>query len=139
VKLSPKALLIYFSVISVSGLLIRIFVSPIPCPNVLEITDPGNILLSAALVLLFLGVIYYLKAKGSPRQNRISFAIAVALAFGITFAAIVFVMVRALLGPFGGALFIPLFFPLYSVGLIIGGAIGNWLAKRMEICALAQA
>jgi H+/Cl- antiporter ClcA len=133
VELSTKALPIYFSVIFVSGLLIRVFVSPILWPNIPEITDPGNILLSAAVVFLCLGAVYYLKTQGSPTQNRIAFDIAAALAFALTFVLIVFVIFTTMLGSSGGDLFTPMFFPLYLLGLIIGGAVGNWLAKRTEI------
>ncbi len=138
-KLSPRALLIYFSLIFVSGLLIRIFVSPILWPNIPEITDPGSILLWSAVAFLGLGVIYYLKTQGSPKQTRIFWTIAVAIMFAFPFADIGFLIVRALLESSGAALFFPIFVPLYFVGLIIGGAIGKWVGKRMETRALALA
>jgi hypothetical protein len=98
------------------------------------------------VVFLGLAVIYYLKTQGSAKQTRIFWTIAVAIMFSAPFAWISFAMIRALLGSSGATLFDPsasasllLLVPLYFVGLIIGGVIGNWVGKKMETRALAPA
>ncbi len=50
--MSPKTLIIFFSLLFVAGVLIRIFISPILWPDVPEIVDPLRIILSTAMVFL---------------------------------------------------------------------------------------
>jgi hypothetical protein len=133
VRLSPRALLIYFSLIFVSGLLIRLFVSPVLWPNIPEVVDPGDILLSSAIVFLSLAAIYYLKTSGSARQVRIFWMVAFALMFSFALALAGSFIIKELLGLSGDTLFVLVYAPLYLVGLPVGALIGNRVGKRMEM------
>jgi hypothetical protein len=126
VKFSPRALLIYFALLFVSGLLIRVFISPILWPNISEITDLGDILVSSAMVILMLSVIYYLKTQGSPKQVRIFFTVALGVAIAFPFALVFSLALEVPLGVPRASLFDP----FYLVGLVLGLVIGNWVGKR---------
>jgi hypothetical protein len=124
--MSPKNILIFFSLILVSGVLIRIFISPILWPDVPEIVDPLRIILSYAMVFLLLSVLYYLKTSGSPKQWRVFWIVGLGLSIGFPFSVVGDLMVKALLGRSPDVLF-PL---LYFVGVAIGAVIGNWVGKK---------
>ena len=125
-KMSPKNLLIYFSLILVSGVLIRIFISPILWPDISEIVDPLRIILSSAMVFLLLSVLYYLKVHGSPKQIRVFWVVSLGLSIGFPFSVVGVPMFKALFGRSPDVLF-PL---LYFVGVAIGAFIGNWVGKK---------
>ncbi len=124
--MSPKTLIIFFSLLFVVGVLIRIFISPILWPDVPEIVDPLRIILSTAMVFLMLSVIYYLKVGASPKHIRIFWIVCLGLSIGFPFAFVGVVMFRALVGNSPDVLF-PL---LYFVGVAIGAFIGNWVGKK---------
>ena len=125
-KLAPKTLLIFFSLIFVSGVLIRIFISPILWPDVPEIVDPLRIILSSAMVFLILSGIYYLKTSGSPKQWRVFWIVSLGLSIGFPFSVVGDFMLKALFGRYPDVLY-PL---LYFVGVAIGAVIGNWVGKK---------
>ena len=124
--MSPKTLLIFFSLLFVSGVLIRIFISPILWPDVPEIVDPLRIILSSAMVFLLLSVLYYLKVHGSPKQIRVFWIVSLGLSIGFPFSVVGDLMFKALFGRSPDILF-PL---LYFVGVAIGAFIGNWVGKK---------
>jgi len=124
--MSPKTLIIFFSLLFVVGVLIRIFISPILWPDVPEIVDPLRTFLSATVVFLILSVVYYLKVGASPKHIRIFWIFCLGLGIGFPFAFVGVLMFRALVGSSPDALF-PL---LYSVGVAIGAFIGNWVGKK---------
>ena len=126
VKMSPKNLLILFSLILVSGVLIRIFISPILWPDVPEIVDPLRIILSFVMMFSVLSVIYYLKVHGSPKQIRVFWIVSLGLSIGFPFSVVGDLMFKALFGRSPDILF-PL---LYFVGVAIGAFIGNWVGKK---------
>ena len=125
-KMAPKTLLIFFSLIFVSGVLIRIFLSPILWPDVPEIVDLLRIILSYAMVFLLLSGLYYLKTSGSPKQWRVFWIVGLGLSIGFPFSLVGDLMVKALFGRSPDILF-PL---LYFVGVAIGAVIGNWVGKK---------
>jgi len=124
--MSPKSLLIFFSLLFVVAVFIRIFISPILWPDVPEIVDPLRILLSSAIVFLILGILYYLKMHASPKQIRIFWIVSLGLSIGFPFSFVGVIMFRALVGNSPDVLF-PL---LYFVGFAIGAFIGNWVGKK---------
>ena len=126
VKVSRKTLLIFFSLLFVVGVLIRIFISPILWPDVPEIVEPLRIILSSAMVFLMLSVIYYLKVRGSPKQFRVFWIVSLGLCIGFPFSVVGVLIFKALLGRSPDILF-PL---LYFIGVAIGAVIGNWVGKK---------
>jgi len=124
--MSPKTLIIFFSLLFVVAVFIRIFISPILWPGVPEIVDPLRILLSSAIVFLILGILYYLKVQASPKQIRIFWIVSLGLSIGFPFSVVGVLMFRALVGSSPAILF-PL---LYFVGFAIGAFIGNWVGKK---------
>ena len=84
--MSPKTIIIFFSLLFVVGVLIRIFISPILWPGVPEIVAPLRIILSAAMVFLMFRVIYYLKVGASPKQIRIYWIVSLGLGIGFPFS-----------------------------------------------------
>ena len=124
--MSPKTLIIFFSLLFVVGVLIRIFISPILWPDVPEIVDPLRIILSSAMVFLMLSVIYYLKVHASPKQIRIFWIVSLGLSIGFPFSVVGVLMFRALVGSSPAILF----YLLYFVGVAIGAFIGNWVCKK---------
>ena len=125
-KMSPKTLLIFFSLILALGVLIRIFLSPILWPDVPEIVDPLRIILSFAMVFFGLSVLYYLKTSGSPKQFRVFWIVSLGLGIGFPFSLVGDFMLKALFGRYPDILY-PL---LYFVGVAIGAVIGNWVGKK---------
>ena len=126
VKMSPKTLLIFFSLLFVVAVLIRIFISPILWPDVPEIVDPLRIILSFAMVFLMLSVLYYLKTSGSPKQWRVFWIVSLGLSIGFPFSLVGDFMLKALFGRSPDVLY-PL---LYFIGVAIGAVIGNWVGKK---------
>lgn len=124
--MSPKTILLFFSIILVSGVLIRIFISPILWPDIPEIVNPLRIILSTTLMFLILGVLYYLKTRGSPKQIRVFWIVSLGLSIGFPFSVVGDLMVKALFGRSPDVLFLLLYF----VGFAIGAFIGNWVGKK---------
>ena len=124
--MSRKTLLIFFSLLFVSGVLVRIFISPILWPDVPEIVDPLRIILSFAMVFFGLSVLYYLKTSGSPKQWRVFWIVSLGLSIGFPFSLVGDFMLKALFGRYPDVLY-PL---LYFVGVTIGAFIGNWVGKK---------
>ena len=125
-KLAPKTLLIFFSLIFVSGVLIRIFISPILWPDVPEIVDLLRIILSSAMVFLILSVIYYLKVHASPKGIRVFWIVSLGLGIGFPFSVVGVLIFKALFGRSPDILFLLLYF----TGVAIGAVIGNWVGKK---------
>jgi hypothetical protein len=126
VKMSRKTLLIFFSLLFVVAVLIRIFISPILWPDVPEIVDPLRIILSFAMVFFGLSVLYYLKTSGSPKQWRVFWIVSLGLSIGFPFSLVGDFMLKALFGRYPDVLY-PL---LYFIGVAIGAFIGNWVGKK---------
>ena len=124
--MSRKTLLIFFSLLFVVAVLIRIFISPILWPDVPEIVDPLRIILSFAMVFFGLSVLYYLKTSGSPKQWRVFWIIGLGLSIGFPFSLVGDFMLKALFGRYPDVLY-PL---LYFIGVAIGAFIGNWVGKK---------
>ena len=124
--MSPKTLLIFFSLLLVSGVLIRIFISPILWPDVPEIVGPLRIILSSAVVFFGLSVIYYLKVHASPKGIRAFWIVSLGLSIGFPFSVVGDLIFKALFGRSPDILF-PL---LYFTGVAIGAVIGNWVGKK---------
>jgi hypothetical protein len=98
--MSRKTLLIFFSLLFVVGVLIRIFISPILWPDVPEIVE--------------------------PQQFRVFWIVSLGLGIGFPFSVVGVLMLKALLGRSPDILF-PL---LYFIGVAIGAVIGNWVGKK---------
>jgi len=124
--MSPKTLIIFFSLLFVVGVLIRIFISPILWPSVPEIVDPLRIILSTTLMFLILVVLYYLKTHASPKQVRVFWIVSLGLSIGFPFSVVGDLMVKALFGCSPDVLFLLLYF----VGFALGAFIGNWVGKK---------
>jgi hypothetical protein len=124
--MSRKTLLIFFSLLFVVAVLIRIFISPILWPDVPEIVDPLRIILSFAMVFFGLSVLYYLKTSGSPKQWRVFWIVSLGLSIGFPFSLVGDFMLKALFGRYPDVLY-PL---LYFIGVAIGAFIGNWVGKK---------
>jgi hypothetical protein len=124
--MSRKTLLIFFSLLFVVAVLIRIFISPILWPDVPEIVDPLRIILSYAMVFFGLSVLYYLKTSGSPKQWRVFWIVSLGLSIGFPFSLVGDFMLKALFGRYPDVLY-PL---LYFIGVAIGAFIGNWVGKK---------
>ncbi len=124
--MSHKKIIIFFALLFVAGVLIRIFISPILWPDVPEIVDPLRIILSSAMVFLMLSVIYRLKVGASAKQIRIFWIVCLGLSIGFPFSFVGVLMFRALVGISPDVLFSL----LYCVGVAIGAFIGNWVGKK---------
>ena len=124
--MSPKTILIFFSIILVSGVLIRIFISPILWPDIPEIVNPLRIILSTTLMFLILGVLYYLKTRASPKQVRVFWIVSLGLTIGFPFSVVVDLMAKVLFGCSPDFLFLLLYF----AGFAIGAFIDNWVGKK---------
>lgn len=124
--MSPKTILIFFSIILVSGVLIRIFISPILWPDIPEIVNPLRIILSTTLMFLILGILYYLKTRASPKQVRAFWIVSLGLTIGFPFSVVGDLMVKALFGSSPNVLFLLLYF----IGVAIGAFIGNWVGRK---------
>nr|MDO8097750.1 hypothetical protein [Candidatus Njordarchaeota archaeon] len=123
--MSRRILLVFFSLLFFSGFLVFIIIPLILQSGIVGVTDLVYRLLYFGLASLLLVVVYHLRTGGSPRQLRVFWTVVVALVFAFPFAAVCWVIARALIGP-------PptLFIPLYLVGLALGMLIGYWVGKR---------
>ena len=125
-KLSSKKLAIYFIIIFVVVVLSRIFVSPWLWPEKTELVDPIITLMTFTVAGLGLGLIYYLKTAGSPKQMRLFFVTCSGLGFGFILSIVSGIILATFIRP------VPLLltFLLYAIMFIAGAYIGDKIGKK---------
>lgn len=130
--MSRKNLLILFSLIFISGVIIRIFVSPILWPNIPEVVDPLHIAMSSIAVLVVLSLVYYLKVYGTPKTIRLFYTLTIGLALGFGIFAVISTISKFFMKyTFKGFYFYIVFVSSYGIAFIIV----NYWSKRLFIPA----
>lgn len=125
-RLSRKTLLILFSLIFVSGLLIRIFISPILWPSIPEVVDPLRIVLSSIAVFSGLSICYYVRVHAGPKGIRLFYTITIGLSLGFGIWLAAYLLYQAVLGQRPpDFLFLLMFVIAYIIALYIGDMIGK--------------
>jgi hypothetical protein len=130
-KKSHKKLLIFFLFLFFSVLIIIVVTSVIPWSSIPGIADAVGMLLSAALALLVLAVVFYLRNQGSTRQLLAFWIIAFGFMIGFPFTLVTSLALEAFFGvPRGSQLAHALFELLSVVGFGIGMVLGYYYGKR---------
>lgn len=129
VGMSRKNLLILFSLIFISGVFIRIFVSPILWPNIPEVVDPLHIVLSSIAALVVLSLVYYLKVHGTPKTMRLFYTLTIGLALGFAIFAVISTISKFFMEyTFKGSYFYLVFISSYVIAFIVV----NYWSKRLH-------
>jgi membrane protease YdiL (CAAX protease family) len=126
----PRLLSVYFILIFVTGVLLRLFVLPSLWPAAIEITDSAIALLVLFSVMLI--VVYYLKTQGSKKQLRTIFALGIALPVGFLIYAVVSIVIRTLTETIsqGWSEFIIILAIGYTIGFIIAVPASKKMLER---------
>jgi hypothetical protein len=126
-KMSRKALIVFFLFLFFMGFLLLVFVTPVLMRNTpLGLGDPAVQLVSYSLSLIGFFLFYYVVSYGSPRQVKILWTIVGGIALAWLFATVSSIALRVAFGTPVAELYVQLFF----LGLAIGVPIANWLARR---------
>ena len=128
VGMSRKNLLILLSLIFISGVFIRIFVSPILWPNIPEVVDPLHIVLSSIAMLVLLSLVYYLNVGGTPKTIRLFYTLTIGLALGFAIFAVISTISVFLEYTFKGPYFYLVFISSYVIAFIVA----KYLSKLVE-------
>ena len=128
VGMSRKNLLILLSLIFISGVFIRIFVSPTLWPNIPEVVDPLHIVLSSIAMLVLLSLVYYLKVHGTPKTIRLFYTLTIGLALGFAIFAVISTISVFLEYTFKGPYFYLVFISSYVIAFIVA----KYLSKLVE-------
>lgn len=138
VGMSRKNLLILFSLIFISGVFIRIFVSPTLWPNIPEVVDPRHIVLSSIAVLVVLSLVYlmnysvgisHLKVYGTPKTIRLFYTLTIGLALGFAIFAVIATISKFFMEyTFKGSYFYLVFISSYVIAFIVV----NYWSKRLH-------
>ncbi len=128
-KSSSRKLAIYFIIIFVVAVLSRIFVSPWLWPEKTELVDPILTLITFTAAGVGLGLIYYLKTAGSPKQMRVFFVACSGLGFGFILWTVSGIILATFIRP------VPLLliFLLYAIMFIAGAYIGDKIGKKRKL------
>ncbi|MGQ9552396.1 MAG: hypothetical protein ACUVUE_08225 [Candidatus Bathycorpusculaceae bacterium] len=86
--MNRKTLALYFLLLFVVGIFIRIFISPLLWPGVAEVVDLSRTVLTFVVVALVLGVIYYIRTQGSLKQVRLFYTVTIGLGLGFPIYAV---------------------------------------------------
>lgn len=128
VGMSRKNLLILFSLIFISGVFIRIFVSPTLWPNIPEVVDPLHIVLSSIAVLVSLSLVYYLNVGGTPKTIRLFYTLTIGMALGFAIFAVISTISMFLEYTFKG----PYFYLVFISSYVIAFMVAKYLSKLVE-------
>lgn len=128
VGMSRKNLLILFSLIFISGVFIRIFISPTLWPNIPEVVDPLHIVLSSIAMLVSLSLAYYLTVGGTPKTIRRFYTLAIGMALGFAIFAVISTISMFLEYTFEGPYFYLVFISSYVIAFIVA----KYLSKLVE-------
>jgi len=128
VGMSRKNLLILFSLIFISGVFIRIFISPTLWPNIPEVVDPLHIVLSSIAVLVLLSLAYYLTVGGTPKTIRRFYTLTIGMALGFAIFAVISTISMFLEYTFEGPYFYLVFISSYVIAFIVA----KYLSKLVE-------
>jgi len=132
VGMSRKNLLILFSLIFISGVFIRIFISPTLWPNIPEVVDPLHIVLSSIAMLVALSLAYYLTVGGTPKTIRRFYTLAIGMALGFAIFAVIGMISKFFMEyTFEGPYFYLVFISSYVIAFIVAKYLSKLVEKRL--------
>jgi hypothetical protein len=129
-KKSPKILLIFLLLLFFSVLIIIAVASVVPWSSIPGIAGAVEMLLSAALGLLVLAVVFYLRTQGSARQLRAFWTIAFGFMIAFPFAIVTSLALEVFLGVPRGSLFEILCLVGLGIGMVLGWHYGKEETKE---------